>query len=84
MELMMLDTALPKLEQLIEQLIEKNTALTADVNRLNSQNETLENQVKQLEDDSENMQLEALEQEEKHASTLSKINAIVGRLEQEA
>jgi len=80
----MLDTALPKLEQLIDQLIEKNTALSADVTRLNSQNEELASQVKQLEDDSETMQLEALEQEEQHASTLSKINAIVGRLEQDA
>jgi len=80
----MLNTALPKLEQLIEQLIEKNTALNADVTRLNSQNEELASQVKQLEDDSETMQLEALEQEEQHASTLSKINEIVGRLEQDA
>jgi len=80
----MLDTALPKLEQLIEQLIVKNTALSQDVTRLSTQNEELASQVKQLEDDSEILQLEALEQEEKHASTLSKINAIVGRLEQEA
>jgi len=84
MEPTMLDTALPKLEQLIEQLIVKNTALSQDVTRLSTQNEELASQVKQLEDDSEILQLEALEQEEKHASTLSKINAIVGRLEQEA
>jgi len=81
---MMLDTALPKLEQLIEQLIEKNSTLNADVTRLNTQNEELASQVKQLEDDNENLQLDALEQEEKHASTLSKINSIVGRLEQDA
>ncbi len=80
----MLDTALPKLEQLIEQLIEKNSALNENIIRLNSQNEELASQVKQLEDDNENLQLEALEQEEKHAGTLSKINAIVGRLEQDA
>jgi len=80
----MLDTALPKLEQLIEQLIEKNSTLNADVTRLNTQNEELASQVKQLEDDNENLQLDALEQEEKHASTLSKINSIVGRLEQDA
>lgn len=79
----MLDTALPKLEQLIEQLVAKNTALSTEVTRLNSQNEELANQVKQLEDDNETLQLESLEQEEKHASTLSKINAIVGRLEQD-
>lgn len=80
----MLDSALPKLEQLIEQLISKNNALSEDISRLNNQNEELASQVKQLEDDNETMQLEALEQEEKHASTLSKINAIVGRLEQDS
>ncbi|MGB1299341.1 MAG: DUF904 domain-containing protein [Psychrobium sp.] len=80
----MSDSALPKLEQLIEQLISKNASHNEDIARLTAQNEQLAAQVKQLEDDNENLQLEALEQEENHAQTISKINAIVGRLEQEA
>lgn len=80
----MSDSALPKLEQLIEQLISKNASQNEEITRLASQNETLASQIKQLEDDNENLQLEAIEQEETHAQTLSKINAIVGRLEQEA
>ncbi|MDP2560408.1 DUF904 domain-containing protein [Psychrobium sp. 1_MG-2023] len=79
----MLNSALPKLEQLIEQLIVKNSSLSQDLAQAASQNEELAQQVKQLEDDNETLQLEALEQEEKHAATLEKINAIVGRLEQE-
>ncbi|MCG7532719.1 cell division protein ZapB [Psychrobium sp. MM17-31] len=80
----MSDSALPKLEQLIEQLISKNASHNDEIARLTAQNEQLAAQVKQLEDDNETLQLEALEQEENHAQTISKINAIVGRLEQEA
>ncbi|NRA61597.1 MAG: hypothetical protein HRU25_11930 [Psychrobium sp.] len=80
----MLDTVLPKLEQLIEQLIVKNDALLQEKSTLASQNETLAQQVKQLEDDNEMLQMEALEQEEKHATTLTRINAMVDRLEHEA
>ena len=80
----MLDTALPKLEQLIDKLIVKNDALLQEKSTLAEQNETLAQQIKQLEDDNELLQMEALEQEEKHASTLTRINAIVGKLEHEA
>ncbi|MGB0897922.1 MAG: hypothetical protein BM565_06950 [Gammaproteobacteria bacterium MedPE] len=80
----MSDSALPKLEQLIEQLIAKNASQNEEISRLVGQNEALASQVKQLEDDNETLQLEALEQEESHSATISKINAIVGRLEQEA
>lgn len=80
----MSDSALPKLEQLIEQLIAKNASQNEEISRLVGQNEVLASQIKQLEDDNETLQLEALEQEESHSATISKINAIVGRLEQEA
>jgi len=80
----MSDSALPKLEQLIEQLISKTASQTQEISRLAGQNEALAVQVKQLEDDNETLQLDALEQEETHSATINKINAIVGRLEQEA
>ncbi len=80
----MSDSVLPKLEQLIEQLISKNASQAQEVSRLVEQNEALATQVKQLEDDNETLQLESLEQEENHTATINKINAIVGRLEQEA
>ncbi len=80
----MLETALPKLEQLIEQLLDKNQSLRQDVANINQQNEQLNTKLSELTDENEILQLEALEQEEKHASTLNKINALLGRLEQEA
>ena len=49
----MLDTALPKLEQLIDKLIVKNDALLQEKSTLAEQNETLAQQIKQLEDDNE-------------------------------
>jgi FtsZ-binding cell division protein ZapB len=79
----MLETALPKLEQLIEQLLVKNQSLQQDVANLNQQNEQLQSQLKQVSDDSETLQLEALEQEEQHSATLDKINTLLNRLEQE-
>ena len=80
----MSDSALPKLEQLIEQLISKNASKTEEILRLVGQNEALVTQVKQLEDDNETLQLEVLEQEENNTATLEKINIMVGRLEQES
>jgi len=84
MDYPMLETALPKLEQLIEQLLVKNQSLQQDVANLNQQNEQLKSQLSDLSDESETLQLEALEQEEKHNSTLNKINTLLNRLEQEA
>lgn len=80
----MLETALPKLEQLIEQLLVKNQSLQQDIANLNEKNQQLSTDFKALSDENETLQLEALEQEEKHNSTLNKINALLGRLEQEA
>ena len=80
----MSDSALPKLEQLIEQLISKNASQNQETSRLAQQNETLAAQVKQLEEDNEMLQLEAIEQEERSNATIEKINAMVGRLEQQA
>ena len=80
----MLETALPKLEQLIEQLLVKNQSLQQEVASLNDRNEQLNTKFQQLSDENETLQLEALDQEEQHNSTLAKINALLGRLEQEA
>ena len=55
-----------------------------DVTRLTEQNEQLNNKLTSLTEENETLQLEALEQEEKHDSTLNKINALLGRLKQEA
>jgi len=79
----MSDSSLPKLAQLIEQLIEKNTAHSQEILRLTGENETLVAQVKQLEDDNEILQMEALEYEETNVATLEKINSMVSRLEQQ-
>ncbi len=79
----MSDSALPKLAQLIEQLIAKNAAHTQEISRLAGENETLTAQVKQLEDDNEILQMEALEYEENNVATLEKINTMVGRIEQQ-
>ncbi len=80
----MLETALPKLEQLIEQLLVKNQSLQQDISSLNEQNEQLNAKFREVADENEILQLDALEQEEKHNTTLNKINALLGRLEQEA
>ena len=77
----MLDAALPKLEQLIEQLITKNAALTQEIERLGQANAALSKTNEELSDNNETLQLEALELEEKHKATVDKIQALLGRLE---
>ena len=62
----MLDDALLKLEQVIDQLIEKNQVLTAQVEQLNQVQTQLNEKLQTLEDDHETLQLEGLEQEDKH------------------
>jgi len=57
----MLENTLPQLEQLIEQLIEKNTSLKAEVKELNAQKVILT-------EENEMLQLEVLEEKQKNAN----------------
>lgn len=70
----MLENTLPQLEQLIEQIIEKNT-------QLKSQVITLEQQKSLLADENEMLQLEALESEEKQKQTSSALTNLLGKLQ---
>ena len=70
----MLENTLPQLEQLIEQIIEKNT-------QLKSQVITLEQQKSLLADENEMLQLEVLESEEKQKQTSSALTNLLGKLQ---
>jgi len=85
----MLDTAFQKIEFLVDKLLEKNTALKAQIatlalekEQLSQEKDQLVHQLSQLNDDSETLQLEALEQEEKQSELLVKVNALLGRIEE--
>jgi len=85
----MLDTAFQKIELLVDKLLEKNTTLKAQIATLSQEKEQLSqerdqlvHQLSQLNDDSETLQLEALEQEEKQSELLVKVNALLGRIEE--
>ncbi len=80
----MLDNVLPKLEQLTEQLLDKNQHLNQENTRLSQETEQLNEQIKRLTDENETLQLEVFEQEEKHSGSLNRINTLLQRLEQEA
>ncbi|TRX57265.1 DUF904 domain-containing protein [Thalassomonas sp. M1454] len=77
----MLDTALAKLTELTEQLVEKNSLIQAENMKLKTQYEELESSTANLKEDNESLQLEALEQEEKQADVLNKVNALLNRLQ---
>jgi cell division protein ZapB len=70
----MLENTLPQLEQLIEQIIEKNTLLKSQV-------ATLEQQKSLLADENEMLQLEVLESEEKQKQTSNAVTSILGKLQ---
>jgi hypothetical protein len=70
----MLENTLPQLEQLIEQIIEKN-------NHLKSQVAELEQQKSVLVEENEMLQLEALEGEEKQKQTSTILTNLLGKLQ---
>ncbi|WP_159820222.1 DUF904 domain-containing protein [Colwellia sp. 20A7] len=70
----MLENTLPQLEQLIEQIIEKN-------NHLKSQVAELEQQKSVLVEENEMLQLEALEGEEKQKQTSTVLTNLLGKLQ---
>jgi hypothetical protein len=70
----MLENTLPQLEQLIEQIIEKN-------NHLKSQVAELEQQKSVLVEENEMLQLEALEGEEKQKQTSTVLTNLLNKLQ---
>jgi len=70
----MLENTLPQLEQLIEQIIEKN-------NQLKSQVAELMQQKSLLVDENELLQLEALEGEEKQQQTSNVLTSLLDKLQ---
>ncbi len=70
----MLDNTLPQLEQLIEQMIEKN-------NQLKKQVTELEQQKSELAEENEMLQLEALEGDEKQKQTSDVITGLLSKLQ---
>jgi len=70
----MLENTLPQLEQLIEKIIAKNTALINQVAEL-------EQQKSQLADENEILQLEALEGEEKQKQASDVLTNLLDKLQ---
>ncbi|WP_057831380.1 hypothetical protein [Colwellia sp. TT2012] len=70
----MLENTLPQLEQLIEDIIEKN-------NQLKNQVAELEQQKTVLIDENETLQLEAIEGEEKQKQTNDVLTNLLGKLQ---
>ena len=70
----MLENTLPQLEQLIEQIIEKN-------NHLKSQVAEVEKQKSVLVEENEMLQLEDLEGEEKQKQTITVLENILDKLQ---
>lgn len=68
----MLETSLSQLEQLVGDLVQKNQALT-------ERNEQLGAELAQAKDENESLQLNLMEQEEKHGATAARIQALVER-----
>ncbi|SEL13065.1 hypothetical protein SAMN05216262_10681 [Colwellia chukchiensis] len=70
----MIDNTLPQLEQLIEQIIAKNT-------QLKSQVAALEQQKSALAEENEMLQLEALENEEKQKQASTVLSNLLDKLQ---
>ncbi|MBC3420769.1 hypothetical protein [Pseudomonas sp. RW3S2] len=68
----MLEASLNQLEQLVGDLMHKNTQLT-------EQNQKLDQELAQAKEENETLQLSLMEQEEKHGATAARIQALVER-----
>ncbi len=68
----MLDNTLSQLEQLVGELLQKNQQLT-------ERNEQLNSELAQARDENESLQLNLMEQEEKHGATAARIQALIDR-----
>lgn len=65
---------LPQLEQLIDQLLDKNAQLKSEVS-------SLKEQVTKLVDENETLQLELLENEEKQKETSATLSSLLHKLQ---
>ncbi|MGB1237905.1 MAG: hypothetical protein ACPG4U_06810 [Pseudomonadales bacterium] len=77
----MLDEALLKLEQVIDQLIDKNQVLGEQLEQLTAERNQLSQKLQHLEEDNENLQLEGIEQEDKQQQTLVRIQSMLERVQ---
>lgn len=68
----MLEASLNQLEQLVNDLMHKNTQLT-------EQNNKLGEELAQAKEENDSLQLSLMEQEEKHGATAARIQALVER-----
>lgn len=68
----MLDNTLSQLEQLVGELLQKNQQLA-------ERNEQLSSELTQARDENESLQLNLMEQEEKHGATAARIQALIDR-----
>lgn len=68
----MLENTLVQLERVVADLLQRNQALTESCNQL-------QQELRQIREENENLQLAALEQEEKQAATLARLQALVER-----
>ncbi|MCY1383626.1 hypothetical protein D9M69_717710 [compost metagenome] len=66
----MLENSLSQLEQLVSDLVQANKALQ-------SANAQLSSELAQIKDENETLQLSAIEQEELHGATATRIQALV-------
>lgn len=69
----MLENTLVQLERVVADLLQRNQALTENCNQL-------QQELRQIREENENLQLAALEQEEKQAATLARLQALVERV----
>lgn len=68
----MLESSLSQLETLVGELVEQNRQLQASNSQLSAE-------LRSSQDENETLQLNLLEQEEKHGSTAARIQALVER-----
>jgi hypothetical protein len=71
-EIKMLESSLSQLETLVGELVEQNRQLQASNSQLSAE-------LRSSQDENETLQLNLLEQEEKHGSTAARIQALVER-----
>jgi septal ring factor EnvC (AmiA/AmiB activator) len=69
----MLEASLSQLEQLVSDLVQQNQSLAQT-------NQTLSTELAQAKDENESLQLNLMEQEEKHGATAARIQALVDRV----
>ncbi|WP_336354002.1 hypothetical protein [Pseudomonas atacamensis] len=69
----MLEASLSQLEQLVSDLVQQNQTLLQT-------NQTLSTELAQAKDENENLQLNLMEQEEKHGAAAARIQALVDRV----